>query len=102
MGFNSNKFMAAGTRVRVVEPMQVPEWSKWDDDRGRSSTPVKKRIQGLFFNGDRKVTAEVLYVASETERDKLRRKGLVKVRLREPSGVSLTITADPGKLVKTH
>ncbi|UCD29636.1 MAG: hypothetical protein JSV03_03915 [Planctomycetota bacterium] len=101
MGFGAGKHMAAGTKVRVAEPMAVPTWSKWDDDRGRTSTSVKKRLQSLFFNGDRKVSAEVLYVSRESERVILRRQGLIKLRLREASGTSLTITADPATLVRS-
>ena len=100
MGFNLNRHMAAGVRVRISQPMEVPTWSKWDDDHGRISTPVKKRLQTMFFNGSSRVTAEVVYISSETERQKLRRLGQIKLRLREPSGSSLTITADPQHLIK--
>ena len=98
MAFDANKFLAVGARVRVVEPMQVPAWSTWDDDKGRTSASVKRRLQMLFFKGSNKITAEVLYVAKESEREKLRRKGQVKVRLRDPSGSMLCITADPATL----
>jgi hypothetical protein len=100
MGFNLNRNLPVGAKVRVVEPTEPPEWSVWDDDKGRTSGPVKKRLHGMFFRGDKKVTAEVVYVAKETDREKLRRKGQIKVRLRDPSGATLTITADPGKLVR--
>ncbi|MHC4441144.1 MAG: hypothetical protein ACYTF1_07015 [Planctomycetota bacterium] len=102
MGFNLNRHMAAGTKVRISQPMEVPTWSKWDDDRGRISTPVKKRLQMMFFNGSPKVTAEVVYISSETERQKMRRLGHVKLRLREASGTALTITADPQHLIKSR
>ena len=102
MGFNLNKHMAAGTKVRVSQPMEVPTWSKWDDDRGRTSTPVKKRLQSMFFDGNPKVSAEVVYISSETERQKLRRLGHVKLRLRESSGTALTITADPSHLINSR
>ncbi len=94
------KNLASGTKVRVAEPTQVPEWSTWDDDHGRTSGLVKKRLQGLFFKGDRKLTAEIVYIAKESEREKLRRKGQCKVRIRDASGCTLVITADPAKLVK--
>jgi len=102
MAFNMNKYLAVGTKVRVSQPMEVPEWSTWDDDRGRTSTPVKKRLQSMFFKGDRKVTAEVVYVSKESERERLRRKGRIKLRLREASGVALNIIADPSVLVKSN
>ena len=98
MAFGENKYLAAGARVRVVEPMQVPGWSKWDDDNGRTSPALKRRLQMLFFQGSPKITAEILYVGKESERERLRRKGQVKVRLRDPSGSMLCITADPAKL----
>ena len=101
MGFNLNRHMAAGTKVRISQPMEVPTWSKWDDDRGRISTPVKKRLQSMFFNGSSKVSAEIVYVSSETERQRLYRLGQVKLRLREASGTSLTITADPKQLIRS-
>ena len=99
MGFEGTKKFAAGTKVRVAEPMDVPEWSEWDDDAGRTSGQLKKRLQGMFFRGDKKITAEVVYIAKESEREGLERKGRVKLRLREPSGSQLVITADPTKLV---
>ena len=100
MAFDGNKYLAVGTRVRVTEAMAVPDWAVWDDDKGRISTLVKRRLQELFFKGHKRVTAEVLYVARESEREKLRRKGLIKVRLRDPSGAMLNMTANPDRLVK--
>ena len=102
MSFNLNKSLAAGTKVRVAEAMEVPEWSKWDDDGGRISSPVKKRLQQMFFRGDKKVSAEVVYIATEDERERLRRKGQIKVRLRDQSGCAIIVTADPAKLVRSH
>src|SRR5438552_18085729 len=100
MAFDTNKNLAAGTKVRIAEAMDIPEWSKWDDDAGRISSSVKKRLQQMFFRGDKKLTAEVVYIASEEERERLRRKGQVKVRVRDQSGCAITLTADPANLVK--
>lgn len=100
MSFNMNKFLAVGTKVRIATPMNVPEWSTWDDDHGRTSGLLKKRLQTQFFKGDKKVTAEVVYVSRESEREKLRRKNQVKVRVKDQSGCMLVITADPSKLVR--
>ncbi|MCK6457996.1 MAG: hypothetical protein L6Q92_15885 [Phycisphaerae bacterium] len=97
---NGAKYLAAGTRVRVVTPTPIPEWSEWDDDGGRISGPVKKRLQQMFFNGDRRVQAEVVHIPSETERDGLRRKGRCKVRVKEASGSTITFTADATNLQK--
>lgn len=102
MAMDPSKNLAAGTKVRVTEPMEVPEWSEWDDDTGRCSTPVKKRLQTMFFKGEAKVGAEIVYIARETERDALRRLGRVKVRLRDSSGSSVVITADANKLTKAR
>ncbi len=99
MAFDLSKNLAAGTKVRVSSPTDVPEWCTWDDDHGRTSGNVKKRLQMLFFRGDKKINAEVVYIAKESERENLRRKGRVKVRVREPSGSCLVITADPTKLM---
>jgi hypothetical protein len=98
MGFNMSKYMAAGTKVKVVTPTQVPEWSTWDDDRGRTSSSVKKRMQSKFFRGDTKITAEVMYISRDSERERLRRKGQVKVKIRDQAGTSLAITADAENL----
>mgnify|MGYP005865835661 CR=1 FL=1 len=100
--FGSSIHFAAGTRVQVSSPMEVPEWSSWDDDHGRVSTPVKKRLQGAFFKGDRKVSAEVIYISRESEREKLRRQGRIKVRARDLSGTSVTFTADARELVRSR
>lgn len=102
MPFDESKNLAVGSKVRVSEAMDVPEWCEWDDDKGRTSGVLKKRLQLMFFRGDKKITAEVVYVPKESEREKLRRQGRVKLRLREPSGAMLTITADPSKLVRVR
>lgn len=100
MAFSTSKYIAAGTKVRVKDPGDVPEWSKWDEDGGRTSSQVKKRMQALFFRGDRKIVGEVLYIGRESERERLRRKGQIKVRVRDAAGTMLAITADPSNLIK--
>jgi hypothetical protein len=94
----TGKFLSAGTRVRVEVPGAVPAWSTWDDDRQRTSVPVKRRLQQMFFNGDRKLQAEVVYVGNESERDRLRAEGRVKVQVRNPAGSLIIITADSANL----
>jgi len=94
------KYLAAGTRVKVDEPTEVPQWSECDDDNGRTSVPTKRRLQQLFFRGDKKVQAEVVYIANESLREKLRRLGRVKVRVREPSGSMVVFTAAVDRLVR--
>lgn len=98
MAFDTNKYLAAGTKVKVTEPMEVPEWSKWDDDKGRTSSSVKRRLQAMFFQGNSKIQAEVMHISKESERERLRRKGQVKVRIKDPSGCMLNITVDPSRL----
>ena len=85
--------LAAGTRVRVKEPLSVPEWSIWDDDGHRVSNSVKKRLQQLFFKGDRRVSASVVFITKESERERLRRNKRLKVEVRDPAGCSVVITA---------
>lgn len=94
------KHYTAGARVKVADPGPVPQWSAWDDDRQRTSTPVKKRLQQLFFKGDRRVTAQIVYIGSETVRQQLKKKGQIKVQLRDPSGSTITITADANNLTR--
>ncbi len=89
----------AGTRVKVRTPGTVPPWSVWDDDHQRTSTPVKKRLQQLFFQGDKKIVANVVYIGSESERDRLRVHGQAKVEVRSPSGASVVILAEAANLV---
>lgn len=100
MGFTQTNSFGSGTKVRTIMSMEVPQWSTWDDDRGRVSTPIKRRLQSMFFKGDNRVSAEVMYVANETEREKLRRLGRVKVRIRDLSGASVIVTAENSKLAK--
>lgn len=97
---SSGKFLAAGTRVRISEPGPVPTWSTWDDDNQRTSNHVKRRLQTLFFKGDRRVSAEVLYIGNESVRDKLRADGRVKVQLRDPAGSIIIVTAPTANLKK--
>lgn len=94
------KHIAAGTRVKITESMDVPRWSECDDDKGRTSVPTKRRLQLLFFRGDKKVSAEVVYISNESEREKLQRLGRVKVRVREPSGSCVVFTAAASDIKK--
>jgi len=90
--------LAAGTRVKVKAPGAVPTWSTWDDDHQRTSVSVKKRMQQLFFKGDKRMMAEIVYIGSESLRERLKSKNQVKVELHDPSGASLVILADPTNL----
>ena len=54
---------------------------------------MKKRLQQLFFKGDRRVSGMVVYITRESERDKLRKHGWVKVEVRDPAGCSVIFTA---------
>ena len=98
MAFNMSKHVSVGSRVSILKPMETPEWSTWDDDKGRTSATVKRRLQAMFFQGNRKIQAEVMHVSKESERTKLRDRGLVKIRLRDPCGCMLAIIADPSNL----
>lgn len=98
-GSASGTVLAAGTAVKVRRVGAVPEWSTWDDDRQRTSNSVKKRIQQLFFRGDSRVQASIVYIASESLRTQLRLKKQVKVQLRDPSGASVVVLADAANLV---
>ncbi|MEW6251657.1 MAG: hypothetical protein AB1716_13510 [Planctomycetota bacterium] len=91
--------LPAGARVRVRAPGPVPEWSTWDDDGQRSSTQVKKRLQQLFFRGDKRVRGEIVYVANESLRQRLKSKNQVKVQLRDPAGATIVILADATNLI---
>ena len=102
MSFDMSKHLAVGTKVRVAAPMDVPEYSCWDDDHGRMSASLKKRMQAMFFRGERKLAAEIVYVSKESERERLRRKGLIKVRIRDQAGCVLVLTADPKTLMSCH
>ncbi|MBW7904130.1 MAG: hypothetical protein LC135_13680 [Phycisphaerae bacterium] len=95
----SGKFISAGTRVRVREAGPVPTYSTWDDDGQRTSTPVKKRMQKAFFGGDRRIQAEVIYIGNESERERLRAKGLAKVQLRDSAGCMVVVTAEVASLI---
>ena len=98
MGGMKVKFLTAGTRVKVREPGSVPEWSVWDNDGQRVSNSVKKRLQQLFFNGDRRVVGTVLYLTKESEREQLRRHNRVKVEVRDSAGCSVIFTAETENL----
>lgn len=86
------KSLSAGTRVKVIEPMSVPSESTWDRCE-RTSTSVKKRLQQMFFNADKRVSAAVVFIAGETERARMKRKELTKIELRDAAGSSIVITA---------
>lgn len=92
--FAASRALGAGTRVHVRRPGAVPQFSTWDDDGQRTSSAVKRRLQTLFFQGDKRVHASVVYVASEALRERLKSKGHVKVELRDPAGSSVVILAE--------
>ncbi len=94
MAFES-KTMNVGQRVCVKDPMDPPDGIEWDDDAGRTSGLLKKRLIASFFKQDKRITAEVVYIAKESERERLRRRGLVKLRLRHQSGSMLIISVEP-------
>ena len=91
-------YISAGSRVRVIQPGPVPVTSKWDDDRQRSSPSVKRRLQTLFFKGDRRIHSQVVYIGSESIRERLKQKNQVKVELRDAAGSSIVITAEADNL----
>lgn len=90
--------MSAGTRVKVATPGEVPDWSEWDDDGQRVSNSVKRRLQQLFFRGDRRVCGIVVYIIKESERERLRRNGWVKIEVRDSAGSSVVFTAEAENL----
>jgi hypothetical protein len=92
------KSLGAGTRVKIAAPGEVPDWSSWDDDGQRVSNSVKKRLQQLFFRGDRRVCATVVYIIKESEREKLKRNGWVKVEIRDSAGSTVIVTAEAENL----
>ncbi len=100
MSTSGAKHLASGTVVRVVNSGPIPVWTKWDDDRGRTSAQVKRRVMQLFFSGDKRIQAEVVWIPSESARNELTRKGRVKVKCKESSGTTLTFTADATNLKK--
>ncbi len=92
--------ISAGMKVRLIAPMAVPVWCEFDDDRGRVSNHVKQIIRDRFFKADPKLTAEILHISKEGEREKLRKAGRTKVRVRMPSGDTIVITAEVDKLTR--
>ena len=90
--------LGAGTRVKVSTPGDVPDWSSWDDDGQRVSNSVKRRLQQLFFRGDRRVFGTVVYIIKESEREKLRRNGWVKIEVRDSAGSTVIFTAEAENL----
>lgn len=92
------KSISAGTRVKIRNPGEVPDWSMWDDDGQRVSNSVKRRLQQLFFRADRRVYGTVVYIIKESEREKLRRNGWVKVEVRDSAGSTVIFTADAENL----
>jgi len=85
--------LSAGAPVRVRTPGPVPEWSEWEPCQ-RTSTAVKRRLQELFFKGDKRVHAQIIYVGSEAERDRLKLQNRAKVQLRDAAGNTVVAMAD--------
>jgi hypothetical protein len=89
-----------GSKVKLVAPIPVPPWCECDDDRGRVSNHVKNIIRERFFKADPKLNAEIVHIARETEREKLRKAGRTKVRVRLPSGDTIVIPVELNMLTK--
>ncbi|HOA73224.1 MAG TPA: hypothetical protein PL151_01060 [Phycisphaerae bacterium] len=92
--------LTVGVKVKLVAPMPVPPWCECDDDRGRVSKHVKNVIRERFFKADPKLTAEIVHVAKETERERLRKAGRTKVRVRLPSGDTIVIPVELDMLTR--
>ena len=89
--------VSAGARVRITSPGPVPVWSVWDPCQ-RTSTTVKRRLQELFFKGDKRVQAQVTYIASEALRDRMRKLNRAKIEVRDAAGATVVLLADTGNL----
>ena len=96
-----NQVLSVGSKVKLIAPIAVPTWCEWDDDRGRVSKHTKAKIRDRFFNGDTKVSAELVYVPRETEREKLRKLNRTKIRLRLPCGESIIIPVELDHLTRS-
>lgn len=94
------QMLSVGSKVRMIAPIPVPNWCDFDDDRGRVAKHVKNVIRDKFFNADPKLSAEIVHVARETEREKLRKEGKAKVRVRMPSGDTIVITVELNMLTR--
>ena len=79
-----NKDFTVGTKVKVIQSMEVPNSCVWDDDRGRISTPAKKKLLQRFFEGSQKITAEIvlgLNISKNNRNKKTRTTGQGKCRM---------------------
>jgi hypothetical protein len=97
-----NSSWPPGSKVKINQATTAPDWSKWDDDRGRTCTSVKKQLRDKFYHGEEKLSVEVIYVAKESERERLRKQGRTKVRLRDPAGASIILEVDAACLIKSN
>lgn len=92
--------LTSGMPVKVITPGPVPEGAKYDDDHQATSPAFKKRMLQHFFLGDRHLKAEISWIVSETQREALHKKGLMKVRVRDATGNGVVFTAPAENL--TH
>ena len=90
--------LTAGARVKIKTPGPVPAGSSWDCDGQRTSTSVKRKMQQLFFKGDKRISGQVVYISRESERVRLKRDGNVKVEIRDAAGVILVLTTPADSL----
>lgn len=93
-----NQTFSAGQKVILTAAMTAPAWCVCDDDKGRVAKHVKKTILERFFKVDKKLTCEIVYVSNEVEREKLRKAGRAKVRVRTPAGECIIIPIEINKL----
>lgn len=89
---------SSSTKVTVAEPGQPPQDLKWVKDLHVNPRTRKQLIEG-FWNQHRRISGQVMFVASDSEREKLRREGKVMVRISDLSAQHITVIV-PATLLK--
>ncbi len=90
--------LSAASPVRISEPGPPPADVGWVRDIRLNPRTRRQLIEG-FWKGHKNVSGQVAYVANESDRDRLRRKGMIMINLRDVSAQKVTIII-PAKFVR--
>ena len=84
--------LAANTKVKAAQTGNPPEGVEAIKDLHTNPRTRKQLIEG-FWKGQRGITAQIAYIGSDTERERLRKAGKVMVLISDFSAQHVSIIA---------
>ena len=82
--------LSTSTKVQVANPGSPPNNLEWVRDIHINPRTRKQLIEG-FWKRKRGVSGQVAYVANESDRERLRKEGKLRILIRDPSSQTITV-----------